>query len=104
MEEQNNQENPQEDKNLQENEPPQKDSITPTINPIGAAFIGLAGGFFLYQIVGGLITVLIFGINVEKAPVNSLRLMTMAGQILFILLPALLFSKWFYQNLSSYSD
>ena len=100
MEEQNNQENPQEDKNLQENEPPQKDSITPTINPIGAAFIGLAGGFFLYQIVGGLITVLIFGINVEKAPVNSLRLMTMAGQILFILLPALLFSKWFYQNLS----
>ncbi len=101
MEEQNNQDNPQNNDNLQENEPPQKDSVKPVINPIGAAFIGLAGGFFLYQIVGGLITVLIFGLDLEKAPVNSLRLMTMGGQILFILLPALLFSKWFYQNISA---
>jgi len=101
MDEENNQDKQEDDKNLQENEPPQKDSVTPTINPIGAAFIGLAGGFFLYQIVGGLLTVLIFGLNLEDAPVNSLRLMTMAGQILFILLPALLFSKWFYQNISA---
>ena len=101
MEEQNNQDNKQENNTLQDNEPTQKDSINPTINPIGAAFIGLVGGFFLYQIVGGLITVLIFGLDIEKAPVNSLRLMTMAGQILFILLPALLFSKWFYRNLSA---
>ncbi|MEO8233171.1 MAG: CPBP family intramembrane glutamic endopeptidase, partial [Ignavibacteriota bacterium] len=34
----------------------------------------------------------------ESIPVNSLRLMTMAGQILFILLPALLFSKWIYKD------
>jgi hypothetical protein len=101
MEEQNNPDNQQENNNLQEIEPSQKDSIKPVINPIGAAFIGLFGGFFLYQIVGGLITVLIFGLDLEKAPVNSLRLMTMAGQILFILLPALLFSKWFYQNISA---
>lgn len=70
--------------------------VEPLISPIGAAFIGLIGGFFLYQIVGGLLTILIFGLDVESIPVNSMRLITMAGQILFILLPALLFSKWIY--------
>ena len=75
--------------------------IQPQISPIAAAFIGLIGGFILYQIVGGVITLLIFGMNLDSAPVNSVRLMTMAGQILFILLPALLFSKWFYIDISS---
>lgn len=68
----------------------------PVISPIAAAFIGLFGGFFLYQIVGGILTILIFGTDIKSAPVNAYRLMTAAGQILFILLPALLFSKWFY--------
>jgi len=36
--------------------------------------------------------------NIESAPIDGLRLMTMAGQILFILLPALLFSKWIYSD------
>jgi membrane protease YdiL (CAAX protease family) len=70
--------------------------LEPLISPIGAAFIGLIGGFFLYQIIGALLTVLIFGFDLESIPVNSMRLMTMAGQILFILLPALLFAKWIY--------
>lgn len=68
------------------------------IPPIGAAFLGLIGGFFLYQIVGALLTVLIFGLDLESVPVNGLRLMTMAGQILFILLPALVFAKWIYSD------
>lgn len=71
-------------------------NVVPLISPIGAAFIGLIGGFFLYQIVGGLLTVLIFGFDLESIPVNSMRLLTMAGQILFILLPALIFAKWIY--------
>ena len=75
--------------------------IQPQISPIAAAFIGLIGGFILYQIIGGVITLLIFGMNMESAPVNAVRLMTMGGQILFILLPALLFSKWFYIDVSS---
>jgi len=75
--------------------------ITPAISPIGAAFIGLFGGFFLYQIIGGLLAVIIFGFDLENAPVNGVRLITMAGQILFILLPALLFSKWFYQDVGT---
>ena len=74
--------------------------IYPLISPIAAAFLGLIGGFFLYQFVGGILTLVIFGFNIENAPVNSLRLMTMAGQILFILLPALLFAKWIYGDVS----
>jgi membrane protease YdiL (CAAX protease family) len=76
-------------------------NLKPIISPISAAFIGLFGGFFLYQIVGGVLTLLVFGLDISKAPVNGLRLMTMAGQILFILLPALLFSKWFYEDVTS---
>ncbi len=72
--------------------------FNPQISPIIAAFIGLIGGFFLYQIVGGLLTLIIFGLDIENAPVNGIRLMTMAGQILFILLPALVFTKLFYDN------
>jgi membrane protease YdiL (CAAX protease family) len=74
--------------------------IYPLISPIAAAFLGLIGGFFLYQFVGGILTLVIFGFDIENAPVNSLRLMTMAGQILFILLPALLFAKWIYGDVS----
>ena len=76
-------------------------NLNPIISPISAAFIGLFGGFFLYQIVGGVLTLLVFGLEIDKAPVNGLRLMTMAGQILFILLPALLFSKWFYEDVTA---
>lgn len=74
------------------------DYVKSNISPIAAAFIGLVGGFFLYQFVGGLLSLIVFGFDLEKAPVNGLRLMTMAGQILFILLPALIFSKLIYEN------
>ncbi|MCL5028129.1 MAG: CPBP family intramembrane metalloprotease [Bacteroidetes bacterium] len=70
----------------------------PRISPITIALIGLFGGFFLYQIIGGLLTLLVFGFNINNASVNGLRLMTIAGQILFILLPALIFSKVFYED------
>lgn len=72
----------------------------PLISPVAAAFLGLIGGFFLYQFVGGTLTLLVFGFDLETAPVNGLRLMTIAGQILFILLPALLFAKWIYGDVS----
>ena len=75
-------------------------NIQPRISPITAAFIGLFGGFFLYQIVGGLLTLAVFGFDLKSAPVQSVRLMTMAGQILFILLPALIFAKWFYEDVT----
>ena len=68
----------------------------PLISPIAAAFLGLIGGFILYQFVGGLLTLLLFGFNLDAAPVNGIRLITIFGQIFFIMLPALLFSKWIY--------
>jgi uncharacterized protein len=74
--------------------------FNPQISPIAAAFIGIIGGFFLYQIVGGLLTLIIFGLDIENAPVNGIRLMTMAGQILFILLPALVFSRLIYTDVT----
>ncbi|HKB86980.1 MAG TPA: type II CAAX endopeptidase family protein [Ignavibacteriaceae bacterium] len=90
-----------EDPDKKEEQEKTSGGIQPQISPIAAAFIGLIGGFILYQVVGGVITLLIFGMNIDSAPVNGVRLMTMAGQILFMLLPALLFSKWFYVDISS---
>jgi membrane protease YdiL (CAAX protease family) len=72
----------------------------PLISPVAAAFLGLIGGFVLYQFVGGLMTLLLFGFDLEAAPVNGLRFVTIIGQILFIFLPALLFSKWIYGDIS----
>lgn len=104
MDEQNNKPDLEENKNGEGNNTESGDGfrneIVPRISPITAGIIGLVGGFFLYQIVGGLLTLLIFGVNLQNAPVNSLRLMTMAGQTLFILLPALVFSKMFYEDVT----
>lgn len=86
-------------------EPPKENkygTITPKVNPLSAALLGLAGAFFLYQIVGGLLTLLVFNFDFKNGSVNSLRLMTMAGQLLFILLPALIFSKSFYVDVTSF--
>lgn len=72
----------------------------PLISPVAAAFLGLIGGFILYQFVGGLMTLLIFGFDIEAAPVNGIRFITIIGQLLFIFLPAILFSKWIYGDVS----
>jgi membrane protease YdiL (CAAX protease family) len=72
------------------------DIIKPKYPPVLAAFIGLISVFILYQLGGSLLTIAIFGFKLKDADVNSLRLLTTAGQILFILLPALIFSKSVY--------
>ncbi|MCZ7616139.1 MAG: hypothetical protein M5T52_21940 [Ignavibacteriaceae bacterium] len=72
----------------------------PLISPVAAAFLGLIGGFILYQFVGGLLTVLLFGFDLEAAPVNGIRFITIIGQLLFIFLPAIFFSKWIYGDIS----
>ena len=95
-----NPENEEQDHLEKNNDSYSKPDIYPLVSPLAAAFLGLVGGFFLYQVVGGALTLLIFGFDLEAAPVNGLRLMTMAGQILFILLPALLFAKWIYGDVS----
>jgi membrane protease YdiL (CAAX protease family) len=76
------------------------DYVQSSVSPIFAAVIGLVGVFFLYQIMGSLLIILIFGMDFEKAPINSLRLLTIAGQLLFILLPSLFLAKSFYSDLN----
>lgn len=88
-------ENPVEIKNVSELQSPY-----PLISPVAAAFLGLIGGFILYQFVGGLLTILIFGFDIEAAPVNGIRFITIIGQILLIFLPAIFFSKWIYGDVS----
>jgi uncharacterized protein len=87
----------QDEKNL--NTPPEEE-LTPKMSPFKAGLLGLFGALVFYQIFGGLLTLLVFGTDFENVDINAMRLMTMAGQILFILLPALVFSKLIYENVT----
>ncbi|WKZ69115.1 MAG: CPBP family intramembrane metalloprotease [Melioribacteraceae bacterium] len=87
-------------------DPPEKEdqfrnNIEPTMSPIAAAFTGLIVVFVLYQIGGSLLTLLIFGLDLESANVNAMRLMTIGGQVMFILLPALMFAKLVYEDVGT---
>ncbi|MGE5365003.1 MAG: type II CAAX prenyl endopeptidase Rce1 family protein [Bacteroidota bacterium] len=66
-----------------------------------AALFGLSAVFLFYQILGGGLSALIFGFDPSDDDLTALRLMTAAGEILFILLPALLLSGFFYRDISS---
>ncbi|MDP3830079.1 MAG: CPBP family intramembrane glutamate endopeptidase, partial [Ignavibacteriaceae bacterium] len=77
-----------------------EEELEPKMSPFKAGLLGLFGALVFYQIFGGLLTLIAFGTDIENADVNALRLMTMAGQILFILLPALVFSKLIYENVT----
>ncbi|HET56757.1 MAG TPA: CPBP family intramembrane metalloprotease [Ignavibacteria bacterium] len=79
----------------------QERNIYPTMSPIAAAFTGLVVVFVLYQIGGSILTLLIFGLDIKSANVNAMRLMTIGGQIMFILLPALVFAKLVYEDVGT---
>lgn len=55
--------------------------------------VSLIGIFFLYQIVGGAITFLLFGMDLADSNVAIVRLATMVGQVLFILIPTVILAK-----------
>jgi len=57
--------------------------------PLFVIFL-LAVVFFTYQILGGILTVLLFGMEVTGENVQEFRVATMASQILFLLFPALI--------------
>ena len=69
-----------------------------TFSPILTAFIALFGIFFLYQVGGAILTIAIFGFNIEKADINAMRLLTTGGQILLMLLPTLLIARLVYHK------
>jgi uncharacterized protein len=91
-----------------QNQPPRNDENEPgtklfsTLSPITTAIFALFGIFFLYQIGGALLTLLIFGFDFEKANITAVRLLTMGGQLMLILLPTLIFARAVYHENTSY--
>lgn len=59
------------------------------ISPVVFGFVSLAVIFFLYEIVGGLVTLLLFGIKPTTEHVTAFRVATGLGQLILILLPTL---------------
>ena len=60
------------------------------MNPLGFIILALAGVFFLYQVVGGGLTLLLFGQSVTNDNVQGMRIATMLAQIIFLLIPTVI--------------
>src|SRR5436309_10217354 len=70
--------------------------------PVPFAVLSLAIIFFLYQIIAGSITVLLFGLKVSNNQVQLFRTATLIGQLLFILLPTILLVKFRGERVMQY--
>lgn len=75
--------------------------IIPTMSPNKAAILGLIVVFFIFQFGGGLLAISVFGFDINNADMNLMRLLTIGSQILFILFPAILFSKLVFEDVTS---
>jgi uncharacterized protein len=69
------------------------------LHPAMYALLALFGIFILYQIVGGGITLLLFGLDFTDDSVQAIRLATMVGQILFLLIPTLVLIRFQTKNI-----
>lgn len=63
------------------------------LEPLPFALLALGVIFLLYQAVGGVITLLLFGTRVGEGNVQVLRWATLGGQVLFILVPTVLLAR-----------
>jgi hypothetical protein len=73
-----------------------KSNIPPGI----AIFAGVVGIFILYQIIGGLLMILIFGMDLQKVDTNAYRLFQIASQFLFIFIPSIFLAKMFFNDVT----
>lgn len=62
------------------------------------ALISLFAVFVLYQFVGGVLTLMLFGRSLAGESVTPFRIATMVAQILFILVPTILLAKLRFGN------
>jgi uncharacterized protein len=70
------------------------------IHPLLFAFVSLISIFLLYQVGGGLLTILVTGTaSITRDNVGTMRLLTFIGQVCFLLLPTLLFTRLFVAHL-----
>lgn len=72
---------------------PESDEIKFRYKPTAFAAISLLIIFFLYQLVGGGLTVYLFGLIPSGDQATAFRLATMAAEIMFILVPAYFLSR-----------
>ena len=71
------------------------------IHPLLFAFVSLVSIFLLYQVGGGLLTLLVAGaVSITRDNVGTMRLLTFIGQLCFLLLPTLLLARLFVVRLS----
>ena len=63
------------------------------MRPLPFVILALLGIFVLYQVVGGGLTLLIFGQAVTEDNVGRMRVATMVAQVLFLLVPTLILLK-----------
>ncbi len=61
-----------------------------SFHPVVYALFALIIIFFLYQIVGGGISFILFGIDFSEDNVSAIRWVTLSGQLLFLLVPTLI--------------
>lgn len=75
--------------------PPPERSIAERygISPVVLGILSLIVVFVAYQIIGGVISLIIFGMKPTDANVSGFRIATGVGQILFILLPTLILAR-----------
>ena len=70
-------------------------------SPVAFAVVSLVGLFFLYQFVGGGITLLIIGGDITNDNVIVARIATMVAQFIFLLVPTLILAKMKHGVLSN---
>lgn len=101
------------DNRFQESEQPQQKNQRDTVNedtvfsrmnlhPVTFALLALIGIFILYQLVGGVITLVLFGLDFDDDNVQLIRLATMIGQIVFLLIPTLILIRFQTKNILSF--
>ncbi|MFZ1729126.1 MAG: CPBP family intramembrane glutamic endopeptidase [Bacteroidota bacterium] len=65
----------------------------PLLHPVGFALLLVVATFVAYQIMGGIITYLLFGLDTGKHVVG-VRVVTVVSQLLFLMLPAVLLLRF----------
>jgi uncharacterized protein len=77
--------------------PPKPASASPgfflRLRPVGFVLLTLGSVFLLYQLVAGGLTLLIVGMQVTEANATLMRVTTIVGQLVFILLPTLFLAR-----------
>jgi hypothetical protein len=69
-------------------------SLLRRLPPVPFAIVALALVFILYQVVGGLLSLLLFGVEGLTAEVPIMRWATLGGQLLFLLVPTILLALY----------